>query len=345
MALDLNSAKTLLGRIEDIKCYFVRVKSIPQSSTFTGLATTLLYEDEYAGEIPLLQLFSVTPEILSGSSENIDVNNAVDRLVKVLPLPRQNELARYLEGASEKKQMVGIVHFLLHRLCNCNNVVVNKQEYSAHFLASENAADISRGWLGMGTRLTWRGSPDCRCNVDIVSTDKVIEDESSMESDGGTDTSCSSSGAKVTVEGKKANLGPYEMNQVVGHAVTFGFIHNNRHRSQNPFIPALGISGDRCTLMAAFYCPVTDVLMHFLPDEVQWFDLKNRTFVQEGVFLLWLIIHHSLFLKRLSGQESRSNLHQKFDQETLAHFRALSDFNKEGWGAPLFPRKLVKRRK
>ena len=190
----------------------------------------------------------------------------------------------------------------------------------------------------MGTRQTWRGSPDCRCNVDMVSTDKLMTDD---DSDDGTDTSCSASGAKVTVEGKKATLGPHEMNQVVGHAVTYGFVHNKRHRSQNPFIPALGISGARCTMMAAFYCPVTDVLMHFLPDEVRWFDLKNCTFVQEGVFWLWLIIHHSFFLKRLSGHEIQSNLQQKFDPETLAHFRELSDFNKAGWGVSLFPRKLV----
>ena len=332
-----------MGRVQGIKCYFVRVKSVPQSSTFTGLATTLQYEDEYAGELPLLQLFNITPETLNGSSDS-DVTDAVDRLVKVLSLPYNDELARALEGASEKKQMIGIVRFLLQRLCN--NVVLSKQEYSTRLLAEQHAADISRGWLGMGTRLTWRGAPDCRCNVDVICADKVIEDESSGESDsdGGGDSSCSSSGAKTTVEGKKANLGPYEMNQVVGHAVTFGFVHNNRHRLQNPFIPALGISGDRCTLMAAFYCPVKDVLIHFLPDEVQWFDIKNRSLVQEGVFVLWLIVHHALFLKRLSGHEIRSNLHDQFSPETLAHFRALRECNKEGWGAALFPRKLVKRR-
>ena len=335
-SMRLDAAKKLLGRVMGVKCYFVRVKSIPQTSTFTALATTLQYEDEYAGEIPLLQLFSVTPEILHGSSGNSDVNNAVDRLVKVLSLPRHDDLARYLEGPSEKKQMVGIFRFLLQ--CLCNELVLNKQEYSAQFLAGENAAYISRGWLGMGTRQTWRGSPDCRCNVDMVSTDKLMRDD---DSDDGTDTSCSASGAKVTVEGKKATLGPHEMNQVVGHAVTYGFVHNKRHRSQNPFIPALGISGARCTMMAAFYCPVTDVLMHFLPDEVRWFDLKNCTFVQEGVFLLWLIIHHSFFLKRLSRHEIQSNLQQKFDPETLAHFRELSAFNKAGWGVSLFPRKLV----
>lgn len=338
MSLDLHSVKQLLGRVQDVKCYFVRVKSTPQSSTFTGLATTLQYEDEYAGEIPLLKLFSITPETLDGS--NSDVNNAVDQLVRVLSLQCQDELARHLEGASEKKQMVAIVHLLLQRLCS--NVVVNKQAYSAQFLAAEHAA-ISRGWLGMGTRLTWRGAPDCRCTVDIVSTDKVIDDESSMESDSG-DSSCSSAGTQVTVEGKKANIGLYEMNQVVGHAVTYGFIHANRHPSQNPFIPAIGLSGSRCTLMAAFYCPVTDVLIHLLPDEVQWFDIKKRCFVKEGVFVLWLLIYHALFLNRLSGHEVTSNLQKKFDQDTLAHFHALRDLNKEGWGAPLFPRKLVKRR-
>ena len=110
------------------------------------------------------------------------MNNAVDRLVKVLSLPRHDDLARYLEGPSEKKQMVGIFRFLLQ--CLCNELVLNKQEYSAQFLAGENAAYISRGWLGMGTRQTWRGSPDCRCNVDMVSTDKLMTDD---DSDDGTD--------------------------------------------------------------------------------------------------------------------------------------------------------------
>ena len=87
------------------------MKSIPQTSTFTALATTLQYEDEYAGEIPLLQLFSVTPEILHGSSGNSDVNNAVDRLVKVLSLPRHADLARYLEGPSEKNKWLEFFSF------------------------------------------------------------------------------------------------------------------------------------------------------------------------------------------------------------------------------------------
>ena len=143
------------------------------------------------------------PETPHGSS-NIDVNNAVDRLVKVLSFPCQDELARYLEGASEKKQMVGIVLFLLLYLCT--NIVLNKQDYSAQFLACENATDISGGWLEIGTRLMWRESPDCRCNVDIVSVDEVVEDASSVESDCDTDTSCSSSGIKVVVEGKKVKF-------------------------------------------------------------------------------------------------------------------------------------------
>lgn len=111
------------------------------------------YEDKYAGEIPLLQLFNVTTKVFSG---NIDVNSAVDRLAKVLSLPRQDELATCLERTS-KKQMVGIASFLLRHLGN--DIVLNKKKYSAQFLVDENAADISRGYLGMGTRLTWRGYP------------------------------------------------------------------------------------------------------------------------------------------------------------------------------------------
>lgn len=244
--LHLDTAKRLLGSLMGVKGHFVRVKAVPQYSTFGALATTVQYEDKYAGEIPLLQLFNITPEVLNGSSGNIDVNSAVDRLVKVLSLPRQDELATCLQRRSEKKQMLGIARFLLRHLCN--NIVLNKVEYSAKFLVDENAADFPTGYLGMGTRLTWRGYPDIRCSVDIVNSDKVMEGECSMQSDEDTD-SCSSSGTKTTVEGKKARLGIHEMNQVVGHAVTFAFIHNNRHRSQNPFVPSLGISGSDCTMM------------------------------------------------------------------------------------------------
>ena len=42
-------------------------------------------------------------------------------------------------------------------------------------------------------------------------------------------------------KGKKASIGLYEMNQVVGHAVTYGFIHAKRHPSHNLFIPAIGL--------------------------------------------------------------------------------------------------------
>ena len=214
--------KQLLARVQDVKCFFARVRSTPQASTFTGLATTLEYEDEYAAEIPLLKLFSVSPDALDGTNSNVE--NALKKLVRVLSLSCQDELARFLEGASEKKQMVAIVRLLLQRLCR--NIVLNKREYSAQFLSDERAA-LSRGWSGMGTRRTWRGAPDCRCTVDIVSTDKARDDDDES-SDGGTDTLCSSAGTHVTVEGKKAHLGLYEMNQVVGHAVTYAFIHANR---------------------------------------------------------------------------------------------------------------------
>ena len=74
------------------------------------------------------------------------------------------------------------------------------------------------------------------------------------------------------------------------------FIHANRHPAQNALIPALGISGGSGEFIAALYDCRRDVLLHLKP--VVWF--HEGRFMESAIFLLWLFLHHKIFLSRLA---------------------------------------------
>lgn len=160
-------------------------------------------------------------------------------------------------------------------------------------------------YLGIGRELTWHGSPNCRSDVDNLNVDRVVEDDEASDTE--------STGVKTQIEKKHSGLGPRQLNQMIGNAVTYGFVHKNRHLNRNPLIPVVGISGGYGVLMLVLYEPILDVLIYTHPQ--MWLNRNDGKLVAERILLLWLRLHHLLFLRHLSGDEAKSNLHERFGRD------------------------------
>ena len=137
--------------------------------------------------------------------------------------------------------------------------------------------------MGMGETTTWHGAPDSLPVIDATSKENNQDDQDSDASSGG----------KTTIEAKVKSLEIAELNQVTGHAVMMSFVHANRHPAQNALIPALGISGGSGEFIVALYDCHRDVLLHLV-----WF--REGKFMESAIFLLWLFLHHKIFLSRLA---------------------------------------------
>ena len=110
-----------------------------------------------------------------------------------------------------------------------------------------------------------------------------------------------SSGAKTLIEMKRPPLNSAHLNQVIGNSVTYSFVHKNRHPTQNTLVPVVGISGSTGKLLMAAYDCARDVLIYTQPHP--WFNTRTAAFVEDGLLLLWLCLHHRIFLKELSGSK------------------------------------------
>ena len=148
---------------------------------------------------------------------------------------------------------------------------------------------MKREFIGIGSSKTWHGFPDAL--IDSAPLYYIRE-----EGDG-SDSDSESWGGKVTCEAKQSFKGNF-FDQVLGHAVVSSFIHFNRHPSQNSLIPALAISGVGGEVAAVIYDCCRDVGLKLGP--IQWLDVQNRCLVSEGLFLMWLLLHHRIFLMKLS---------------------------------------------
>ena len=161
------------------------------------------------------------------------------------------------------------------------SIVINSKTYSVESLVDQGIT-ISRGSLGMGSTLTWYGSPDSRADwspLQYIKRD-LVENDSESES---------SSWGKTTTEAKLKLKRQHNIDQLVAQTVVSSHIHN-RHPNQNPLIPALGISGK---LVAIMYDCVKDMLFHVVA--LKSLDINERCFNPHAIFLLWLLLHHSLF--------------------------------------------------
>ena len=148
-----------------------------------------------------------------------------------------------------------------------------------------------------------------RCQVDVINLDSV------PPGDDGELSEAESSGSKTPIEVKPVSLTLRHLHQIVGNIVTYSFIHNKRHADQNALVPVLGFSGEQGLLLTAMYDCVRDVLCYVIPQK--WFNSFAVRFSREGVLMVWLCLHHTLFLKRLRNSEVKSGLHDLFTRHRL----------------------------
>ena len=186
----------------------------------------------------------------------------------------------------------------------------------------------------MGSHQTWHGIPDGRTDwvsLQIVSRDTEARTDSDSEL---------SAGGKTMLEAKNEfTVG--DIDQITAQAVVSSFTHHFRHREQNPLIPAIGIAAIEGSLVIVMYDCEQDVLL--TSDHVQWLDMDERQLSREGVVLLWLTIHHRLFLKNLAEFENQlqaAGLHRIFREAGALHeYQTLDYYYTKDWP----PRKWLKR--
>ena len=121
---------------------------------------------------------------------------------------------------------------------------------------------------------------------------------------------------------------PTDTEQLLAQAVVSSHIHHNRHPEQNPFIPALAVSGVNGEMLACLYDCVNDLLFQLKP--LTWLDKENRRLVPHNWFM-WLILHHRQFLITISTSTTRTlpkaNLRCVFERaNALIAYESLTDF-------------------
>ena len=285
--------------------FYAKVVHASSVGTFTSLHTALEVSNRQRCAVwDLCDIRKDTLEKGAQCASQPDLQKALSRLAEVVNKGAES-LVKQLEGQrSERKQLMTIVEQVLTPLSG-KPVVVNKKEFKEKYLK----LPCRREFLGIGTIHTWYVAPDARCDVDvdIVDVDLLARRNTIDEN-----LSDSSTGAKTGFEMKSGNLGVRARNQVIGNVVTYSFVHNNRHPSQNPLVPVLGLSGSRGTVMIALYDAVKDVLLYSNP--CTWLRHDKVKFSHQGLLLIWLALHHHFLLNRVTG-DIKSRLHERFEMD------------------------------
>ena len=313
--LPTDQARSLVSMLEEITVAYVKVLSSPTIGRFSDLHTTLDVRSE--ASIPLLDLWCLDENMLKGTSEtDPKVCAAVNRLVRLIQdTDTPKMLSKKLWNlAVESKQFLEIIVKVLLPLTGQDSMDVNIREYPESLVSDK---PVRRSHLGIGSPLTWHGAPDGRCEIDLVNVDVVDQDDDS-------------SGTKTPIEMKHAVFNRASINQLLGNVVVYSFVQNRRHPSLNPFVPAVGLSGNQGSLVLSLYDCSSDIMLHSRP--IMWLDFRAGQFKLEGILLLWLALHHRLFLKRVTGDEPCSGLHERLRRDgALAHFQALYSMSVKHW--------------
>ena len=152
------------------------------------------------------------------------------------------------------------------------------------------------------------------------------ESESDVSSGGG-------GGGGGTSYKAKLAFSPTDTDQLVGHAMVASFIHSNKHPDQNALAPALGISnGIGAEVKAILYDCREDVMLHISP--LLWIDFSSKRFVEDGILVLWLLLHHRPFLKNLAQCDTlpKARVVEIFDQShSLTRYQSLVEFKICEW--------------
>ena len=163
-----SAAEEVLAQLDQVKHYFAYVATAPSVGAFSDLHSTVIVENEQV--CSLNDVWNISKEMLSGFSGDEDVKRAVSRLSRLIAEGDGAALSEELADKDERGQMLAIVTHVLSPLTGMK-ASVSKREYAAGTVDEEV---IPREHLGIGTTDTWHGSPDCRCDIDIINVDTVI---------------------------------------------------------------------------------------------------------------------------------------------------------------------------
>ena len=187
------NAKALLTELHDSYALCVKIQSAPSVSLFSGLNGTIEY-DNFQGKLSLGELFDINEDVLTGrSGASSDKLAAVRRLVKLITDDEKKATALEValsEERTERLQFLDIADKLLKYLTP--HIALNRLSYSDDVLL-ERGISMRRAYIGIGSILTWHGTPDGRAEwtqLRVSRTRREVDDES--ESD------LSSSGGKTT---------------------------------------------------------------------------------------------------------------------------------------------------
>ena len=213
---------------------------------------------------------------------------------------------------------------------------LNRRSYSEATLI-EHCVDpgVTARYMGMGTRQTWHGTPDGRANFAAVSIARTSDHGNTSESE-----SEHSSVSKTVYEAKKEFCGA-NIDQLTAQAVVSSFVHNKRHPDQNPLVPAVGISTLDGYMVSIMYDCKLDVLL--TSSLIKWLDIDDKRLVKSGVVLLWLVLHHRLFLRELECKVelSEAGLKKIFrNAQALQAYEQLDSFSVYTWPRVDWKRRL-----
>ena len=298
---------------------FAEVKHASPIGSFTSLHDTIQYTDTYLEEIAAADLFNITENILMGETESEDETLAVDRLVHTLNDKTGRKSLH--EGLKEKYESDQFWFISSHLLLPLSGECILSNDICKKLSIGGVPKDLF-AHTGIGSKDTWHGKPDAICNI-ILNTGEY----------GATET---------PVEAKARNFSFSMLNQVVGQAVVASFIQRNTYPRMNSLVPAVGISG--CgSMTAAMYDCKHDILLHFHKNTKCTCEYINKVtgqYYKEAVVLLWLLLHHQLFLKPLSGHQiwHKCNLKKIFRiNRTLGAFNTLTNKKLGSWPMAKIP--------
>ena len=255
-----------------------------------------------------------------GRTTIAEAEEAVRKLTRFLENHAlQQSLFTALDAASDEKDVfLALAEKLLEPLAG---ECVLSQEYRQ--LCEQRCAKLQTANLGMGTPLTWHGMPDARClTVDLLSATYDYWDEREKSS--------------TAIDGKYNVLSLGGLSQVTGHTVVTSFVHCNTFSKEHHLLPALLINS--WDIAAAIYDAEFDVLLHIL--SLRW--RQGRRLRKAYVCLLWLILHHRLFIRPLSDgwKRKRSGLCDIFTNAcAIDEYRQLRSTTVKMWTTFSFPEK------
>lgn len=327
--MDEELAAEIFSELNMTYAFLTTVRSASVAGPFSSMPGTIVYETPHM-KIPVLDLFSITSEdltaeMISSSRKLISMRN---RLMVLLHDVESiaSMVTEILEQPTERLQFLSVVTKFLQKLMP--SVEVNACNYSTATI-SAYSVPCSRAYLGMGTILTWHGSPDARTDwVPVTHWKRQSIESSSSSSD--------SLGSKTVVEAKKY-LQPLHKDQLLAQAVVSSYIHKNRHPDQNPCTPALALSTVDGKMMSFFYDCENDLLLEIGP--LRWIDISKSKLVPYAVVLIWLILNHRYFLKPLTEARlhiclPKSNLQYLFrTAKALDLYENLKDYSICNWPA------------